>query len=149
MNKTTAIAIIIVCVLVAGFSFFKFVRAPGSGGISGVSSKDMTWVKCKSCGAEYQMKLIDFYQKLEASKDPKMVIVTPGLTCEKCGKNLSEPVTQFQETPNQRPVQSKVFTGSTVKFCPACGMNFDSKKKGKETNLDDRKAKKVLVGESP
>ncbi|MEJ2649720.1 MAG: hypothetical protein P8016_15095, partial [Sedimentisphaerales bacterium] len=74
MKKTTSVTIILVCLLAAGFSFYKFVITPASGGAGNVPAGETTWVKCRSCGAEYEMSLRDFVKEVEANRDPRLVV---------------------------------------------------------------------------
>ncbi len=120
MKKSVSVTIIVVCLILALVSFYKFILSPGSSRYEGISSTDMTWVKCKSCSAEYQMKIRDFYEEIKANTDPKMVIVTPGLKCKECGKN-----TVYQAIKCSNPACGIVFFKGSVPRdledrCPKC-----------------------------
>lgn len=118
MNKTTSVVIIIVCSAVAAFSFYKYILSPGTPGQADISSKVNTWVKCKSCQAESQMKLQDFYDALKENTDPSVVIVTPGLKCKECGKNT---VYQAIKCPNCGTVFIKGSVPRDLEDrCPKC-----------------------------
>ncbi len=116
MKKSASAIIIIVCLFLAFIGFYKFFLSSGTE--YGTSSGEMTWVKCKSCNAEYQMKLVDYYDELKENTDPKMVIVTPGLKCKECGKNT---VYQAIKCPNCGTVFIKgSVPGKPEDTCPKC-----------------------------
>ena len=119
MNKATSIIIIVVCLMAAILLFNKFVLSSGSGGTDDISSDEMTWVKCRNCQAQYQMKLKEFYKELEANTDPKMAVVTPGIKCKECGQDK---VYQAIKCPKCGDV---FFLGSVRgkldDTCPKCG----------------------------
>jgi DNA-directed RNA polymerase subunit RPC12/RpoP len=118
MKKTTSVTIILVCLLAAGFSFYKFVITPASGGAGNVPAGETTWVKCRSCGAEYEMSLRDFVKEVEANRDPRLVVATPALPCKKCGKNA---VYQAYKCPNCGTVFFRnSVPGDLEDRCPDC-----------------------------
>ncbi len=84
-KKVVMIVIILVCLGVAGAMIFG--RGGGSGTIDDISDEEMTWVKCmnKSCNAEYQMGLKEYFRFVTANANP-MAPTAPALTCEKCGE---------------------------------------------------------------
>ena len=81
-KKVVMIVIILVCLGVAGAMIFG--RGGGSGTIDDISDEEMTWVKCmnKSCNAEYQMGLKEYFRFVTANANP-MAPTAPALTCEK------------------------------------------------------------------
>ena len=130
MNKTTSIIIIVVCLLGAIIGL-KFFFSSDSGGINDLPSGESIWVKCKSCQAEYQMDLREFYKEVEANTDPTMAVVTPGIKCEKCGKNTVYEAIKCPKCgtvffPNSVP-------GKTDDTCPKCGYSEkDKSRKNRE-----------------
>lgn len=84
-KKVVMIVIILVCLGVAGAMIFG--GGGGSGTIDDISDEEMTWVKCmnKSCNAEYQMGLKEYFRFVTANANP-MAPTAPALTCEKCGE---------------------------------------------------------------
>lgn len=86
-KKPIMIAVIVVCLVVAGLITFAR-RSGAGGGINSISDSEMTWVKCnnQSCKAEYQMGKKAFYKAQQERFNP-MARTAPPLTCEKCGKD--------------------------------------------------------------
>jgi hypothetical protein len=86
MKNVIYAAIIGVCVVVAGIVFV----ATRSGDSSpGLTDETQIWVKCARCGATYQMGEKSYYDELheKATANPTAMMITPPLTCEKCGKD--------------------------------------------------------------
>ena len=88
MKNTIYAVVIAVCILVAVLVFVK-TRGGGAGGIESIDDTEQVWVKCRLCGASYQMGKKQFYQELEerAKANPQAIMVTPPLTCQKCDKD--------------------------------------------------------------
>jgi acetyl-CoA carboxylase beta subunit len=90
MKNTIYAIVIVVCILAAVVVFVK-TRSGGSGsGIDSISDTEQVWVKCKACNAAYEMskkqRLKELAEKQQAGGAAAMM-VTPPLTCQKCGKN--------------------------------------------------------------
>jgi len=88
MKNTIYAVVIAVCIIVAVLVFVK-TRGGGAGGTSTIDETEQIWVKCRKCGASYEMGKKRFYEELEekARANPTPMMITPLLTCEKCGKD--------------------------------------------------------------
>ncbi|HBG26546.1 MAG: hypothetical protein A2Y10_01115 [Planctomycetes bacterium GWF2_41_51] len=77
------IIIIVICIA-AALVVFAISRNSGSD-VSDLKGQKID-VKCKACGAEYQMDLAEFYNFRRENADPaaQKVLLPP---CQKCGKN--------------------------------------------------------------
>jgi phage FluMu protein Com len=87
MKNTIYAIVIAVCLLVAVL-IFVLTRSGGSGGIKTIDAGAQVWVKCKSCGAAYQMGKREYYEELneKVKASPTAMMLTPPLTCQKCTK---------------------------------------------------------------
>ncbi len=90
LAKPAALAIIVVCLALAGIIFY-WTMPKDSGGIGSIKrGEEMYWVKCNnpSCNAEYEMDKKNYYEQIrEKQQANPNSMVTPPLTCEKCGKD--------------------------------------------------------------
>ena len=82
-KKSIMIGIIIVCLILAGVIFSKYLR-PGGSGID-IKRGQMIWLKCRECRAEYQIDNKDFLEYVREHIDP-MQMAQPALVCEECGE---------------------------------------------------------------
>jgi NAD-dependent SIR2 family protein deacetylase len=84
------IIIVVVCIA-AALIVFGLSRTSNSD-ISDLKGEKID-VKCKACGAEYQMDMMEFYNFRREHADPKTqkVLLPP---CQKCGKNAIDERTQ-------------------------------------------------------
>ena len=123
-KKLVMILIIVVCLGVAGAVFLRTGRS-GGGSIDDISDEKMTWVKCmnKSCNAEYQMGLKEYYKAVQALNINPMAQVAPALTCKECGKQ-----SVYKAVKCQNPACGIVFREGSVPNdfqdrCPKCGQS--------------------------
>lgn len=117
-KKLVMIIVIVLCLGVAGAIFFG-TGGGGGGGIDDISDAEMTWMKCRSCNAEYQTSLKEYYKYVTANANP-MAPSAPPMPCEKCGKAAA-----FKAEKCQNPACGIVFqTGSVPNDfpdrCPKC-----------------------------
>jgi len=120
-KKPVMIAIIVVCLIAAGAIIWG-TRSGGGGTIDDIPDDELTWVKCmnKSCNAEYQMSLKEYYKTVsEATVNP--MAPPPGLICKECG----EP-SVYKAEKCQNPECGIVFRSGSVPNdfqdrCPKCG----------------------------
>ena len=84
-KKAVMIGIILVCLGVAGAIIWG-TGSGGGGSLADISDAEQTWVIClnKSCNAEYQMGLKEYYKFVTANANP--MGPTPPLTCKECGE---------------------------------------------------------------
>jgi len=81
-KKGIMIAVIVLCLAVAGWVLYSNIGG-GGGGIEGIGAGEKIWVKCNKCGAEYQMSKKDYYEYI---KTHMRGISTPPLPCKECGE---------------------------------------------------------------
>jgi predicted Zn-ribbon and HTH transcriptional regulator len=119
MKNTIYAAVIAVCILVAVVVFVK-TRSSGSAGIDSISNAEQVWVKCRGCNAAYEMGKKQYYKEIseKAAGSATALMVTPPLTCQKCGKNM---VALAEKCPNC----NEIFFAGTVPNdfqdrCPKC-----------------------------
>ena len=132
------IGVIVVCLAAAGAIFWG--TRSGGGSIDDISDAEKTWVICmnRSCNAEYEMGLKDYYKFLRDNVNP--IGPTPALTCETCG----EP-SVYRAEKCQNPACGIVFRRDSVPNdhadrCPKCGHSATE---------DSREARKrEMAGES-
>jgi len=88
MKNTIYAVVIAVCILVAVLVFVK-TRGGGAGGTASIDETEQIWVKCRQCKQSYEMGKKRYYEELEekARANPTPMMMTPLLTCEKCGKD--------------------------------------------------------------
>jgi predicted Zn-ribbon and HTH transcriptional regulator len=88
MKNAIYAAVIVVCILVAVLVFVK-TRGGSAGGVQSIDESEQIWVKCRQCGQSYQMGKKQYYEELEekARANPTPMMITPLLTCQKCGKD--------------------------------------------------------------
>jgi hypothetical protein len=88
MSKNTIyLIVIVVCFILAGILAYTFIFS--SDGLQ-ISDDEMIWVKCNNpaCNAEYETGKRKYYEEVrERAKANPLVMTSPALTCEKCGKN--------------------------------------------------------------
>jgi predicted Zn-ribbon and HTH transcriptional regulator len=89
MKNTVYTVVIIACIILAIVIFFV-TRSGGSGGLDSIKrGQELYWVKCNNpeCKAEYQMDMKDYLEQVSKKMQANPLSMrTPGLTCEKCGK---------------------------------------------------------------
>ena len=76
------ICVIVVCLAAAGTITYK---TRSKGGIPKKFAKEMMWVKCNECEAEYQINKLEYFTFLEKNTKP-WTMEKPPLVCEKCGE---------------------------------------------------------------
>jgi len=119
MKNTIYAVVIAVCIIVAVVVFVK-TRSKSTGGIESIDASEQVWVKCRSCGASYQMGKKQYYEETskKMAANPTPMMITPPLTCQKCGKDT---VSLAEKCPNCGEV---FFTGSVPNDfpdrCPKC-----------------------------
>ena len=88
MKNTIYAVVIVVCIIVAVLVFVK-TRGGGSSGADSIDESVQIWVQCRQCKQSYQMSKKQYYQELEekARANPSPMMMTPLLTCQKCGKD--------------------------------------------------------------
>ena len=118
-KKVVMIVIILVCLGVAGAMIFG--GGGGSGTIDDISDEEMTWVKCmnKSCNAEYQMGLKEYFRFVTANANP-MAPTAPALTCEKCGEPSIYKAEKCQNAACGIVFRSGVGPNDFPDRCPKC-----------------------------
>lgn len=128
-KKLVMILIVIVCLGVAAAVFMGTGRS-GGGGIDDISDEEMTWVKCmnKSCNAEYQMGLKEYYKAVQANTSPMAQTAQP-LTCKECGKQMV-----YKAIKCQNPACGIVFREGSVPNdfpdrCPKCKQSATEEKR--------------------
>jgi len=88
MKNTIYVIVIVVCIALAVLIFLK-TQSSGPGGIDSIKrGEELYWVMCRNpkCKAEYQMDKRDYYEQIqEKMRANPMAMVTPPLTCQKCG----------------------------------------------------------------
>jgi phage FluMu protein Com len=88
MKNVIYAVVIAVCLLVA-VVVFMMTRSGGGAGLDSIDESEQVWVKCRSCGAAYQMGKKQYYEELneKAKASTTAMMFTPPLTCQKCTKN--------------------------------------------------------------
>jgi len=88
MKNVIYAVVIAACILVAVVVFMK-TRGGGSTGIDSISDSEMIWMKCRSCNHAYEMSYKEYNKQIQEkmTASPTAMMVTPLLTCEKCGKD--------------------------------------------------------------
>jgi ribosomal protein L37E len=137
MSKNTIyIVIIVVCFIITGILAYTFIFSSKG---SQISDDEMTWVKCNNstCGDCYEMGLKEYHDEVQerANANP-MAIVTPAITCRKCGKN-----SVYQAEKCQNPECGEVFIRGIVPqaledTCPKCG--YSSIAESRKARLAER-----------
>jgi len=120
MKNTIYAIVIVVCLLVAVVVFVK-TRSGGGSGIDSISDTEQVWVKCKACNASYEMSRKQFNtersEKMKAAGGAAM-LMTPPLTCQKCGKNMVFPA---EKCPTCNEIFIKgTFPNDFEDRCPKC-----------------------------
>jgi hypothetical protein len=128
-KKLVMILVIVVCLGVAAFVFLG-TGGSGGGSIDDIPDEEMTWVKCmnKSCNAEYQMGLKEYYKAVQANASP-MAQVAPALTCKECGQP-----SVYRAAKCQNAACGIVFRLGSVPNdhqdrCPKCGQSATEEKR--------------------
>jgi hypothetical protein len=83
-KKPIMIAVIVVCLAAAGAITWK-TTSKKRYTLDEIPDDRMSWVKCRNpdCGAEYQIRLKDYYRYIEEHGDPSVMMV-PALICKTC-----------------------------------------------------------------
>jgi len=86
-KKPIMIAVIVVCLVLAGIITYATRSKKEGGGIESLKRGQMTWLKCRNpdCGHEYQMDLKDCLIYIKEHQDP-MSMETPAIVCPECGE---------------------------------------------------------------
>jgi len=88
MKNTVYVIVIAVCLILAGV-IFVLTRSEGSGGLDSIQRGELVWVMCNNpnCKEAYQIDKKDYYEQVdEQMRANPMAMVTPALTCKKCGE---------------------------------------------------------------
>lgn len=80
-KKPIMVGVIVACLVLAGIIFIK--TRPPSGPNLKVFRYDTTWVKCRACGASYEMNLKKYHEFILEHADPTSLL-PPALTCKEC-----------------------------------------------------------------
>lgn len=88
MKNAIYAAVIAVCIIVAVLVFVKTQRG-GQGGLDTIPEDEMVWVKCRKCNQFYEMGKRAYHEavRTKAAQSTTAMMMTPPLTCEKCGKD--------------------------------------------------------------
>jgi hypothetical protein len=128
-KKPIMIAVIVVCLGVAGLIFYT-TGSGGGGGLDSIPEDEMTWVKCNNpaCKAEYEMGRRAYYQAVQERVDPR-AMTTPPLICDKC----KEP-SVFDAEKCANPACGIVFLKHSVPNdwedrCPECKQSAEEEKR--------------------
>ena len=120
-RKPIYIAVIVVCLGLAGIITWKG-SSGGGGTLDDIPDSEKLWVKCNNpgCGEAYQIDKKDYFLQIEERRRAHpMLLQTPGLICEKCGK---ESVFEAEKCEKCGRI---FFSGSVqphfVHLCPDCG----------------------------
>lgn len=64
-------------------------RSPETTGIEGIPDTEQVWVKCKACGAVYEIGKRQYYEEISGKvrAGGAALMVAPPLTCRKCSKD--------------------------------------------------------------
>jgi hypothetical protein len=127
-KKLVMILVIVGCLGIAAAVFFG-TGGGGSGGVEDIPDDETTWVKCmnKSCNAEYQMGLKEYYKAVQATTNPMGQI--QGLTCKECGQPRV-----YKAVKCQNPACGLVFREGSVPNdfpdrCPKCKQSATEEKR--------------------
>jgi hypothetical protein len=132
-KKPIMIAVIVVCLGVAGLIFYTR-SSGGGGGIDSIPDDEMTWVKCNNpaCKVEYEMGRKAYYKAVEERFDPRAMRADSGpppLPCDKCGKP-----SVFDAEKCANPACGIVFLKGSVPNdfqdrCPECKQSAEEEKR--------------------
>ena len=130
-KKPIMIAVIVVCLVVA---FMVTVKRKGGGeGVKFFEGKPM-WIKCKDCGATWQMDTAVYYRWIEENIQGGSV--APPMECEQCGATAAY---RAEECPKCGEVFIyDVQSGDFPDRCPKCKYS---------TMEERRKSAKAAKGE--
>ncbi len=119
-KKLVMIVVIVVCLAAAGAIFLGTGRG-GGGTIDDISDEEVTWMKCinKSCNAEFQVGLKEYYKFVTANANP-VAPSAPPMPCETCGESSA-----YRGEKCQNPACGIVFRSGAVPNdfpdrCPKC-----------------------------
>jgi len=118
-KKPIMIGIIVVCVAVAGFIFYR--TRPHAPRIPEEFKNEMIWVKCANpdCGECYQVNKYDFYKENEDYCIEHNTQIAPPPVCRKCGKRS---IYEAVKCPKCGEVFIKGWKrGDYEDRCPKCG----------------------------
>jgi hypothetical protein len=118
-KKVVMIIVIVVCLGVAGAVFFG--GGSGSGTIDDISDEEMTWMKCrnKSCNAEFQTGLKEYYKFVTANANP-MAPSAPPMKCETCGEPSAVKAEKCQNETCGVVFRSGAVPNDFPDRCPTC-----------------------------
>ncbi len=87
--KNVVYAVIIAACLIVAAGVYWWTHRSGPSGIDAIDASKVVWVKCKACGATYEIPERQYYKELEdkARARPTAMMFTPPLTCQKCSKD--------------------------------------------------------------
>ena len=87
--KNVIYGVVIAACIIVALVVFMLTRSGGGGGIDSISDTEKVWVKCRSCNQAYEMGAKQYYEALrdKSTANTTAMMLTPPLTCEKCGKN--------------------------------------------------------------
>ena len=87
--KNTIYAIVIAACLVLAVVVFLKTRGGGTAGVESIDETEQIWVKCRKCDASYEMGKKQYFEDIEekAKASPNAMMLTPLLTCQKCGQD--------------------------------------------------------------
>jgi len=84
-GKKNIIMLIVVVVSLLAAGAITFCCKSSNSSLDDLAGQ-MQWIKCRECGATFEMDKKDFYIELEKSKNPDDPMSKPRLACKKCGK---------------------------------------------------------------
>jgi hypothetical protein len=120
-KKLVMVIVIVLCLGAAG-AIFMGTGGGGGGSIDDISDEETTWVKClnKSCNAEYEMGLKEYYKQVTANANP-MAPTAPAIQCKECGE-----MSVYKAEKCENPECGIVFRSGAVPNdfpdrCPKCG----------------------------
>jgi len=153
-QKKTLFAIIIICLILAGFityqknAAYKKKEAAEQTGIESIPPGEKTWIKCSNpdCKAEYQIPKREYFENIKQLSfsdvnylmpyhDPNAK-PTPPVTCNVCGKEDAYRAEKCQKC-------GLIFDRGTVRIdfvdrCPDCGFSkIEADRKAARDAKDD------------
>ena len=100
MKKPIMIAVIVVCLVLAGVITWR-TRRGGGGGLNSIPADAKVLVKCANseCGAEYEVGRREYYAFLKKNMNP-LLNSNPPMTCTQCGKPSIYPAVKCEKCGN-------------------------------------------------